>query len=67
MFIEKILLSLEEEITAFDFITIKPLGKSPNGVYVSSAIAIGLKSGIVLIYDLFGNLLLQVNTFKEIK
>ena len=34
-FIEKIFYEESEKIVAYDFITIKPLGKSPNGILIS--------------------------------
>ncbi|CDW81154.1 UNKNOWN [Stylonychia lemnae] len=58
-FIEKIYYTETEKIVAYEFITIKPLGKSPNGLLISSAIAVGLESGQVKVYDLFGNLLMD--------
>jgi hypothetical protein len=44
-FIEKLYFTEAEKIVAYEFITIKPLGKSPNGLIISSAIAIGLETG----------------------
>jgi len=44
-FIEKLYFTETEKIVAYEFITIKPLGKSPNGLVISSAIAIALESG----------------------
>lgn len=35
------------------------MGKSPNGLLISQAIAVALESGLVKIYDLFGNLLTE--------
>lgn len=58
-FIEKILLQESERILTYEFITIKPLGKSPNGLLINQAIALGLESGLVKVYDLFGNALME--------
>eukprot|EP00347_Sterkiella_histriomuscorum_P013654 403363885 len=58
-FIEKIFFTENEKIVAYEFITIKPLGKSPNGHIINQALAIALESGIVRVYDIFGNKLFE--------
>jgi hypothetical protein len=53
-FIPKLSYSMQgERITAFDFVTLKPVGRSPSGAYQSSFVAVALESGIVKVFDTF--------------
>ena len=47
----------EEDILAFDFLTIKPLGKSSSGNLITTAIIVALPSGEVRAYDIYNNIL----------
>ena len=40
-------------ITAFEFVNLKSLGKSPMGHFSTTFLAIALESGLVRIYDTF--------------
>ena len=42
-----------EKITAYEFVSLKALGRSPSGHYQTSFLAVALESGIVRIYDTF--------------
>lgn len=42
-----------EQITTFDFVSLKALGRSPSGHYQTSFLAVALESGIVRIFDTF--------------
>ena len=57
-----------EIITGFDFVTLKPLGRSPQNHMVSSAVAIAFENGKVKIYDIhYSNLvLLEIVVGKDI-
>ena len=53
-FLPKLTYSMDgETITAFDFVNLKALGRSPAGHYSTSFLAIALESGLVRIYDTF--------------
>jgi hypothetical protein len=58
-----------ETITAFDFVTLKPIGKSPSGFLVSQAVAIALENGVVKVYDTFleQTLLFELVVGKDIQ
>lgn len=57
-----------EMITAYDFVTLKPLGKSPSGQLVPLAVAIAFESGVVKVYDTYQsrNLLFQTIVGKDV-
>lgn len=57
-----------EAINTFDFVTIKPLGRSPQGHLLSTALAVAFENGIVKIYDIhFQNtVLLEIVVGKDI-
>lgn len=57
-----------EKVTAFDFITLKPLGRSPQNHMIPIGVAIAYESGIVSVFDTHSarNLLLQVVIGKDI-
>jgi len=57
----------EEPIVAYEFMPIKPLGKSSEGQFINSAVAVALKSGALKIYDLYGNLLAESHVDSPIK
>jgi hypothetical protein len=59
--IEKKVLDLDEPIIAFDFLTVKPLGKASSGALIQSVIAVAVESGLVKIFDVYGNLLLEAS------
>ena len=58
-----------EIITAYDFVTLKPLGKSPSGQLVPLAVAIVFESGVVKVYDTYQsrNLLFQITVGKDVQ
>ena len=64
--LERIVFNETEKITAYEFINIKPLGKSPNGYLISVALAIALENGLIKVYDVYANLLFQIEVGKDI-
>lgn len=53
-FLPKLTYSMQgEAITAFEFVNLRSLGRSPAGHFSTSFLAIALESGIVRIYDTF--------------
>ena len=58
-----------EIITSFDFVTLKPLGKSPSGQLVPLAVAIAFESGTVKVFDTYQsrNLLFEVIVGKDVQ
>jgi len=58
-----------EPITAYDFVTLKPLGKTPSGHLVPLAVAIAFESGVIRVFDTYTaqNLLFQVIVGKDIQ
>ena len=53
-FLPKLTYSMNgKTITAFEFVNLKSLGRSPAGHFSTSFLAIALESGIVRIYDTF--------------
>ena len=69
-FVPRVTYSFEESevITAFDFVSLKPLGKSPSGHLVPLAVAIAFESGVIKVFDTyqFKNLLFEVIVGKDI-
>jgi hypothetical protein len=59
MFIEE-----NEEILLFDFLSVKPLGKSSSGSLINIAIIIVIK-GTIKVRDIYGNILLQIDNIDE--
>ncbi len=60
--------AFDEPITAFDFVTLKPLGKSPSGQLVPLAVAIAFENGVVKVFDTFRsrNLLFEIIVGKDV-
>lgn len=48
----RMLYKTPEKIVSYDFLTLKPLGKSPNGHFVPTAVALGLENGLIKVYDI---------------
>ena len=68
-FIEKaIYAEAGESVTAFDFITLKPLGRSPQNFLVPYAVAIAYESGVIKVFDVHSatNLLFSIVIGKDI-
>jgi hypothetical protein len=57
-----------EVITAYDFITMKPLGRSPQGLLIPANVALAFESGIVKVFDvnLASHVLFEIVLGKEI-
>lgn len=56
----------EEDIVCFKFIYIKPLTRSQGGSTMNIGFLVALESGIIKLYDLYGNLLYQLETNAQI-
>ena len=46
--------------------TVKPLGKASSGALITTAVAIALKSGLIKVYDIYGNVLMKMQVNGDI-
>ena len=64
--VEKQFYQEEEEIVSFEFMAVKPLGKASSGALITTAVAIALKSGLIKVYDIYGNVLMKMQVNGDI-
>lgn len=51
---------------AFEFVILKPLGKSPSGYLLPVAIALALENGVIKVLDIYGNPFFDIVVGKDI-
>jgi hypothetical protein len=57
--IEKLVMEETDAIVCYEFITIKPLGKSSQGTLLTQGMVFALETGEIRVMDVYGNLLLN--------